>query len=168
MATSLKLAVFRSFGLLVLHTLLAVLGPAIVESSLRKFIKIHSSSQVVSRTWIISIVCSFLTAIFMTSALRSRTALWVWMLPAILLGLGTFARSGSYGAGVFGETLTAHFCGSGCAADPDPKECRDFFVFTVPSVRTLAYSVGALLWFVLRLRMSPTPGSLAGTEDPGV
>ena len=153
----------RSGGLFLLHALFAVSGPELVGDVVHKFVRVSSGNDIIIRVWAVSVACAFLTALFMTPALRSKTALWVWVLPAVWFALGVMARSNSLSRGVFGESLFAHFSGSTCASTLDTQACRDFLVFSVTLIRTGAYSAGAFLsLFLYRKRVAET------TDNPKV
>lgn len=155
---------WRTAGLFSLHSILALLGPAFIESVINKFVRASSATEIVMRAWIVGILCAFLTALFMATALRSRTALWVWILPLCWFAVGVLGASSGYGQGVLRGSLTAHFSGLSCATTLDQKACRDFFAFTIPLVRSIAYSAGAFLSISMRRAPKPALSANIGAE----
>ena len=146
----------RTVGMFLLHGTFALLGPALVDSLVHRVVRVSSASDIIIRVWAVSVLCAFFTALFMTPALRSKTALWVWVVPTLWFGLGLIARENSIPQGVFRETLFTHFSGAACANALDPRACRDFFLFSLTLIRAASYSAGALVsLFFYRRRQNP-------------
>jgi hypothetical protein len=135
----------RSLGMFMLNSLLALLGPTLVEAPLDKVIRFRLGVGVISTSWTFSILCAGLTAFFLGRAFRNSTAKWVWLLPTLWFGIGIFGMDRSYGQTVLGETIWTHFSGISCSKTPGFGTCRDFFAFTIPAVRGISYSAGAFL-----------------------
>ncbi len=142
--------ILRSVALFLLHSIFAIMGPAIIDASLHDLIPSHSGTGIVLKAWIGSMAIAFLIALFMIRVLRSRTALWVWVVPALWLIVGFMYWYGSHHGSILEDTLLGHFSGNTCAVTLDHRPCRDFLLFTIPFIRAAAYSVGSILSFVLR------------------
>ncbi|SRR6266496_4429848 len=160
--------ILRSFGIFLLNSLFALLGPTIVENAFDRVIRFQSGSDMILRSWIFSILCAALTAFFLYRAYRNNTAKWVWILPTLWFVLAVFALGRSYGHSVFGETLWAHISGISCGNALDRKACRDFFAFTIPGVRAISYSAGALISSQIYKRsMAPTSNRHVSSSNSG-
>ena len=147
----------RNVGMFLLHTLLAVLGAAVVESSLDKFIHVRTAPAIILRTFGFSVVLPVLIAFFAFDRLRSDAAKWVWVLPALFFALGISAFTNTRPPGVLGETVWARFSGHTCGITLDPTACRYFFLFTIPFVRSIFYTAGILLRTTIkRGKIEPT------------
>ena len=142
--------IFKSVGLFFLHSIFAIMGPAIIDASLHDLIPAHSGTGIVLKAWIGSVAGAFLIALFMIRALQSKTALWVWVVPALWLAMGFMGWYGSHHGSIFEDTLLGRFSGNTCAITLDHRPCRDFLLFTIPFIRAVAYSAGSLLSFALR------------------
>jgi hypothetical protein len=151
----------RSLGMFTLNSLLALLGPNLVEAPLDKVIRFRLGVGVISTSWVFSILCAGLTAFFLSRAFRN-TAKWVWLLPTLWFGI--FGMGRSYGQTVLGETIWTHFSGISCSKTPGLGTCRDFFAFTIPAVRGISYSAGALLSSHIHRR---SPATASGTKVSG-
>jgi|SRR6185437_3796638 len=160
--------ILRNVGLFLLHSVFAIMGPAIVDASLHDVIPAHSGTAIILKAWIGSVACAVLTALFMVRALYSRTALWVWVLPGLWLILGIMSWYGTHHGSILEDTLLGRFSGNTCAITLDRRSCRDFLLFTIPFIRAAAYSVGSFLSVVLR-RNDKDPQTIpAAQEGAGV
>jgi hypothetical protein len=110
----------------------------VLESGVAALLKLvtHSPASMIAREW----TCSILLAALLGYALQRRwgssTAQWVWI-PALLWLLYGFS-------GAFydvGEPLLT-FTGLACAKGYK-HYCPQFWIFSVPLIRTLAYSLAA-------------------------
>jgi hypothetical protein len=61
-----------------------------------------------------------------------------WII-AVIFFLGTI----SYYSIFVASNAVDHFFGRDCAIELEGAACRDFFLFTIPSFRALAYSIAA-------------------------
>ena len=143
-------AIIRSIGLFLLHGAFAIMGPAIVDALLHNLVPPHSGTGIVLEAWVGSVASALLIALFMIRALQSRTALWVWVVPALWLIVGFMAWYGAHHGSILEDTLLGRFSGNTCAVTLDHRPCRDFLLFTIPFIRATAYSIGSLLSFMLR------------------
>lgn len=77
---------------------------------------------------------------------RVSAAMWVWILPSLwfaLRFLPALFASQSHSA-LIGGRLWGQFSGAACEGGTRALGCINFFVFTIPFVRGVLYSVGAL------------------------
>jgi hypothetical protein len=128
----------KSVAVILGHTVVAVIGTAIISTSLGKLFHATSGGGVIRKEWILSLICAAAIGLMMYRTWRSRLGVWAWVLPSALFALGVLAV---YPSGNYWYQLS----GSGCASTVSLAECRYFFVFTVPFIRSIAYSVGTLL-----------------------
>jgi Na+-transporting methylmalonyl-CoA/oxaloacetate decarboxylase beta subunit len=82
--------------------------------------------------------------------LRHSAMQWVWVLPLIVLCVGSFVVPGVSGLSV-GARL-AHFFGRGCRPE---DRCFDQLVLTMPFYTSAAYSIGAFLALKMSRRHAP-------------
>jgi hypothetical protein len=130
-----------------LSTIAIILGSPIIVFSVTSVLHIwrpeinnHVASRVLTTIpeFPIQTVLAFLFGFWLMKWTGQKVALWVWVLPAIVMLImlihGPVAGFHS-GANVF-----SHFFGSGCK----PRDrCPDQIVFTLPLCAALGYSVGA-------------------------
>ena len=126
--------VLRFLGLLLVHTVVAMIGSAIAEHAIWKMVPVHSVLGVLWKECVFSIICATSIGFGMWRVLRTPAAKWVWVLPAVWFAFGFLARHGDVWGGLFGQRSVL--------ATPDTKS---FFAYTVPLVRAIFYSVGAYI-----------------------
>ena len=130
----------RTAGIFLLHLLAATLGPAAIESLLWSVIgQPHSLSAIEGREWILSVTSAALIGYFICKRWPNKAAMWVWTLPVALL----IIRIAMYASASHNTVGSAakHFLNPDCSRDI--AECQDFLLFTVLSIRSVAYSVAA-------------------------
>ncbi len=133
----------KFLGLLVANALLALIGTAIVESSLyRALPSPHTMAAVLVKETILSFLISALIGFGIWRAWHGESTKWTWVLTTIwfVFGAVVIARRG----GVFGSVLPS--------GTPDAREVRSFFSFTIVCVRGAGYSLGA---YVSSLMFTP-------------
>ena len=133
----------RNAGMFLLHTLIAVLGAAVVESPLHRIIHARTGPDVVLHAIGFSVLLPAVIAYFMFDGLRSSTAKWVWVLPSLLFAFGVLVFSGTHTSSILGESMWARFSGHTCGVTLQRGPCQYFFIFTIPFVRSISYSTGA-------------------------
>jgi hypothetical protein len=131
MLRTLKFAAF-----LLINLLVAIIGTAILDTTLGRLIPSHSFAALVWKECGLSIVCAAFIGFGMWRTWRSSAAKWTWVLPAAWFAVGFLAIAGR--GNVFG-----HFFGFGSGTNFGAAEVRSFFLFTVPLIRAISYSVGA-------------------------
>jgi hypothetical protein len=142
----------RFVGAFALNLAIAILGTTVVESPIwstwSQFGRAHSAYGIEAREWFLSLTIAAVLGFFIGRR-RTTTAIWVWTLPVVFFAFGALTYSGRSGSSVLGEGgFREHFFAPNCLADP--HNCRDFFTFTVPAARTVAYSLAARLSLTFR------------------
>jgi hypothetical protein len=142
----------RVVGSFFLNLAIAILGTTAVESAIWSVVSqgfpVHSASARVFRQWLLSLTIAVLLGFFIGRR-RSATAVWVWTLPVVFFGLGVLLYSARPSPSVLvGGHFAEHFFSPNCLAKR--FECRDFYLFTVPAVRAVAYSCGGWFWVQLQ------------------
>ena len=135
---------WRAVGLFVIDTATAVIGPAVIETSIRRLFLPHSIPAIVLKEWCLSITLAAVMGWLMYRTWQSSTAQWIWVLAVLWFSFGALAFfGGPHESSVFftGSTLWSNFSGIDCAGHP--ASCRDFFAFSVPLIRALSYSAAA-------------------------
>jgi len=136
-------------GLVVINLVVAVIGTAILVTALRRAIPSHSIAAVVWKECILSMVCAAFIGFGMWRTWRNSAAKWTWVLPAAWFGLGLLAVAGR--GDVWGQLF-----GFGSGNAFGAAEVRSFFLFTVPLIRAISYSVGAYISSLLYLAPVPS------------
>ncbi len=128
--------VLKFSGLLLVNLVVAVIGTAILDTAFQGAISSHSVAAMVWKELFFSIVCAGFIGFGMWRTWRNSAAKWIWVLPAVwfVFGFLTIAGHGD----VWGR-----LSGFGSESVLSAPDVRSFFLFTVPLVRTVAYSVGA-------------------------
>ena len=143
---------FRYMALHCGHLLVAVIGTAMITRSFGKLLHPRSVGGVIAGEWAMSIVCAAVIGLLMYRMWRWRPAIWVWIIPAVWLALGTFMiwpsahRQSVLGPG---GGLWYEINGSACVNGIRDRGCRTFFGFTIPFIRAVAYSIGTIAGFWL-------------------
>ena len=128
----------RFVGSLLINLTVAVIGTAILDTEVRRVIPTHTVAAIVWKEIILSVVCAAFIGFFMWRTWRSSAAKWIWVLAALWFVFGYLAIARS--ANVWGR-LSGLSSGSVLSA-PD---VRGFFIFTVPFIRAISYSLGAYI-----------------------
>ncbi|SRR6266567_5457948 len=142
------LRALKFFGLLVVHVVVALIGTAILETAIGKVFPAHSLVAVLWKEWILSVACAAFIGFGMWRTWRSDLAKWAWLLTTVWFGLRLILAIGS-GAVWF------QFSGSGCGNGIRSVECQNFFVFTIPFIRGVSYSLGAYVSSLVHNAQSP-------------
>lgn len=125
-------------GLLLVNLAVAVIGTAILDTALWRVISSHSVAAIVWKEFIFSIVCAALIGFGMWRTWRNSAAKWTWILPAVWFAFGYLTIAGHGDA-------WGRLSGFGSRSVLSAPDVRMFFLFTVPLVRAVSYSVGAYL-----------------------
>jgi len=140
----------RWLGMFVLDTILAVFGTATIEGALYRAIPAHTISAILWKEWCLDITCAALIGFLMYRTWESTSTKWIWVLPALWLGLGVLVRIPRHLAGTLYEDsafdyFLAQFSGSDCKSGSRSPGCQNFFVFSIPFVRAVFYSIGGFI-----------------------
>jgi hypothetical protein len=124
----------------ILNSAFAVVGPEIIGWPLLQQIPSSSPSEVIAKACVGNPLIAAVLGVLVQKLTQSKVVRWAWPLPLLSLAIGLLVRYLSGGA-----ALTARFTGLACT---DPihtwDQCRDFFVFTLPILRAVPYSLAAL------------------------
>lgn len=132
---------------MILHTIVAILGTAILESAIWKAFRSHSLEAILWKEWSLSLLCAAFIGFLMWRTWRGNAAMWAWVLPSLwfaFMFLLALPASQKHSA-LVGGALWTQFSGAACDSGPHALGCRNFFVITIPFVRGVSYSVGACL-----------------------
>ena len=127
----------RFCGLLLLNAAVALFGSAIFETTVGKLIPAHSLNAVLWKQWTLSIMCAAFIGFGMWWRWRSSAVKWTWVLTSVWFAFRFLP------AAIASGHLWFQFSGTGCGESVGPLECLNFFVFTIPFIRGIAYSLGA-------------------------
>lgn len=143
-------------GALILHTLSALLGTAILESTIWSAFPMHSVAGVLWKELLLGAVCAGFIGFFIWRRWSSKAATLAWILPGVWFALGSMLLSGSGHSRVFSDgSLWGRLSGIACN-DGSAAGCRTFFAVTVPLVRGISYSIGAYVSSVTE-KVKPQP-----------
>lgn len=112
------LRTLRFVGFLIVHTVIALIGTAIVEHVIWRLVPAHSVVGILWKECILSATCAALIGFGVWKIWPNSAAKWVWVLPALWFSFHS-------------RTVLV--------APPS------FFVITVPFVRAASYSTGAYI-----------------------
>lgn len=135
----------RNVGLYLGHLLTAVFGTAILTTGFGKLFRPASIIGVIWREWTLDILLAGLLGILAYRISRSRLALWVWILPGLWFGLRLLLIVPVVHSSQGQTRLWYEISGQDCVHRITDYGCVNFFAFTIPFLRALAYSVGTFL-----------------------
>jgi hypothetical protein len=154
------LKILRFCGALILNTIVALIGAAVLESAIGKAFHPQTLAAVLWKEWTLSLLCAAFVGFFMLRTWRTNAAMWVGVLPRLWFGLNLgLVLSASHGRSVLvGGGLWSQFSGTACEDGLLAVGCRKFFIVTIPLIRGVAYSVGACLSFMVGRTKSQPAG----------
>ena len=98
------LSALRFLGLLIIHTLMAIIGSAIAEIAIWKLVPAHSVTGILWKELALSVLCGTSLGFFMARMLRTSSARLVWALMTPWFFFGLLIRHGD----VFGSLVPFH------------------------------------------------------------
>jgi hypothetical protein len=128
----------KNVAILLGHTLIALVGTAFVSHWLWRLFYSNSAGGVIRKEWILSVACSSALGFLMYGMSRSRLGIWVWVLPTVWCVLGALSLLASGG-------WWYQLSGSDCVNRVTNLGCAHFFSYTVPFIRSIAYSIGTFV-----------------------
>ena len=137
------LSALKFFGQLVVNIIVAVIGTAILTTAIGKALPVHSLDAILWKEWSLSIGCAAVIGFAMWPTWRSRAAPWTWVLPTLWFGVKFVLAIGR-------GPLLFQFSGEACVDGVRPGGCINWFVFSIPFVRSIFYSLGAYAASVFR------------------
>lgn len=129
---------------IVSSTAIALFGTAVLESSLVGRFHPHTSSGVIWREWIASVVLAALLGFLVQRSWKGSVATLSWVIPSVSFLAGVLMH---FGAG----HIVRRFSGYDCANEAGVPSCNAFLLFTVPLLRGVAFSIAA----IIALRVPP-------------
>jgi hypothetical protein len=99
---------------------------------------------VIWKEWILDILLAGLLGILAYRISRSKVAVWIWILPMVWFGLRLLSLVPTLG-GRGQPGLWYEVSGEDCVHGMTDMGCANFFLFTIPFIRSLAYSFGTLI-----------------------
>lgn len=135
----------KFFGALILNIFAAVLGTAVLESTVGKVFHPHSIATVLWKEWSLSLSCAALIGFATWRRWRMPASKWTWVIPSLWFGL-RFVPASIFTRG----SVWSQFSGADCDNGLHAVGCQDFFMFTIPFVRGVSYSVGAYFSSLVR------------------
>ncbi len=134
-------------GILILNTCVALFGTAVLETEIGGMFHPHSIAGVLWKVWSLDVLGAAIIGFFMWRTWKTEATKWTWVLPALWFGLRFITSRGNGG-------IWSHFSGADCSNGARSPGCADFFAFTIPFVRGVAYSAGARFSSMLIRRAS--------------
>jgi hypothetical protein len=128
----------KTLATVAINTMIAVFGTAVLESPLARIFHPKTGFGVISREWILSLIFAGALGFFIPRSWTNRGARWSWIIPLAWFSLGFLAHM------ALGR-MVGRLSGYDCAVQLGRPGCRDFFLFTLPLARGLAYSATAAL-----------------------
>ena len=130
-------------GALVVHTLSAVIGTAVLEAEIWRLFPSHSIAGVLWKEWLLGLAFSGIIGFVMRRTLSSA-ATWAWLLPGVWFFLGLIFLHAPNSSAFSDGSLWSRLSGIACN-NKSSVGCRSFFAFTVPLIRGVSYSLGAYM-----------------------
>ena len=128
----------------VIHLVIAVIGTAILDTSLRRRLAPDSFSGIIWTECLLSIICAMGIGFSVWRLWHNSAAMYTWIPAAAWFAFGFVATLGRND--ILGRLLPFGSGGTFGAA-----EIRSFFAFTVYLIRAIFYSLGAYISSLLRL-----------------
>jgi hypothetical protein len=126
----------KFLGLLLVNIVVAVVGTGILDTAIGKTFHAHSLDAILWKEWGLSIACATVIGFGMWGKWRSHVAYWTWVLPALWFGVRFVLAIGR-------GPLLFQFSGEACVEGVRPIGCINWFVFAIPFIRSVSYSLGA-------------------------
>lgn len=135
----------RVAGMFLLNLLQAILGTTILELPLYGLFRWKTPEAFFLREYVLSAAVSFAIGYLVYHHWQSASSKWLWLAGLAWLGLGAFLimTSASVLDGA-GRTIYEDMSGISCVSDPRSTRCANYFNYTVPSLRVVWFSLGAL------------------------
>lgn len=150
----------RNVGLYLGHLATAVIGTAILSTGFAKLFHPTTVIGVIWKQWMLDIALAGLLGLLAYRISRSRLGAWVWVLPTIWFGLRVLSLVPTVhimGTHPNNPSLWYEISGQDCVNRISDSGCINFFAFTIPFIRSVAYSIATLI--AARL-MKAEPSSL--------
>ena len=134
-------------GVLIFNTCVAVVGTSALAAEIGKIFHPHSLSSLLWKLWGLDVLCAMLIGFFMWRTWKTGATKWTWTLPAFWFGwrfiLALLLRE--HQTVLMTGGVWSQFSGVDCANGVQQSGCVNLFVFTLPFVSGVSYSIGACL-----------------------
>jgi hypothetical protein len=129
----------RFAGSLLLQALLVLIGTAILEPLTgERLIQAHTLNAILLREYICGLLVAGFLGFLVYRVWQPAASLWIWLFAACWMSLRVITLFGSQ------SSLFFQLSGVGCENGTAAIACRNWFIFTIPTVRAAGYSLGAL------------------------
>jgi hypothetical protein len=137
----------RFGGVLLLNTCIAVVGTSAMAAEIGRAFHPHSLYSLVWKLWGLHVVCAMLIGYFMWRTRKAEATKWTWTIPALWLGLRLILAllSREHQSVLVTGGVWPQFSGVECENGVRASGCLNLFVFTLPFVASVSYSIGAYL-----------------------
>jgi hypothetical protein len=154
---------------LIVNVVIAIFGTAIFETAVGKLFRPHSLSGWLWKEWTLSIVCAACLGLAVHRIWKTSAAKWTWVLPSfwfLIRIVPALLSTTDHSVLVADNGIWFQFFGLGCSNGFRALQCLNFFVFTIPFVRAVAYSLGSGISGWMDSRSAKTKAS--GMTDASV
>ena len=134
-----------------LNLLVAILGTELLQSMIVRYATLPPTFQVVRTEYLCSVLIPFGLGLSAYYTWQSSSAKWLWVAGVFWFGRGAILFWLEQRELVLAELrhpMIWEMSGTGCAVY-EPS-CVDFIAYTIPLVRTVLYSMGALCCSLVR------------------
>jgi hypothetical protein len=148
-------------GKLIVHTVVALLGTASMESAIGMAFRPQTLAGVLWKEWTLNLLCASVIGFFVWRTWKVSAAMWVWALSAVWFGFGlllTLLTSHSQTV-LIGGGFWSQLSGAACDEGVRAIGCLKFFLFTIPFIRSVSYSAGAYISFLINRTMAQAKGA---------
>jgi hypothetical protein len=136
----------RAAGMFLGNLLTAAFGTTVVVSGLDHLFRAQTPSGVLRRETVLSAIVAFGLGYVAYYIRRSASSKWVWVAGLAWFGLGALLFwSGQRSLRVLNADHSIYWemSGIGCNDFASLQSCYDYFGYTLQSLRTISYSIGA-------------------------
>ncbi len=144
--------VLKFGAFLAMNVIIAVIGTATLDVSVRNAIPLHSTVAVVWEEYLVSLICAAGLGFAAWQKWGNSATKWTWVVPAAWFAFGFVVMAGH--GPIFGRLLFAPRSDSVLYDANGRSFFRTFYAFTVPLIRGVSYSLGAYLSALLMPRLS--------------
>jgi hypothetical protein len=160
------LARFRLIPYVLINLLIALIGTSIAVTTVGRLFRPRSVVGILGTEYALSLLCAACLGFGVRRIWKTPAAQWTWVLPSALLLIrfvSALTAIASQSVLAPSNSLWVQFSGLGCQYGLRSLECRNFFVFTLPFLRAVGYSLGACVpgWVVSRMKETNTSESLS-------
>jgi hypothetical protein len=135
--------------ILIFNIFIAVLGTAALEAEIGSVVHPRSIAGLLWKWWDLDLFCAALIGSLVWRKWKAKASMWTWAVPAVWFGfrfLFALMVHQQQSVLVSGHGVWHQFSGADCQNGYRlGSRCVNYWAFTAPFVRALAYSIGAYL-----------------------